>query len=849
MTTIAANFSFKLTGVTGTPINFNTRQNVKKRIAKIVYLASPPTDAAKLAYVGSQEITPAINLFIGDRSDSLSANSQTSTTQEFVSTSNTKNITIVNANFLVTQQFVKAESGYIPLYYKHNLPSTIIPESVAVFDSNYNKVGFDKWKLVAEYIYDEDTAYSTGVIERYNLFNSLANTFDSVNNTYTVYFVQYTDVVSSVETTYTKIINNEKAYLPATADDFWYLTPGELKPWCYAYYLNGYNVQLPLVGQLGVKYVESQRISIKHPTDYTDTQPWFPRVVNGKFRSVYAGYASTYEVPEFENQSFNPIEPYKFVTDQVCEKIDKRLLKVPHEELQTGTMFREVSIVVKKDNVAEYAVTTDSTLDGVEYRDFAGSTVIDSSGNKLYWSTSNLLGFDRISGIANVGFDLLDYYQIFATYPYKENHYLLSGLTMNPIFNSDIHKQTTVVYIVPKNTANNNTSTQVASVMSLKVARSGKIVTASQDGDSGNLNISQTVVKGDAGAYSITGVINLHYSWNATTTSLATSIVLGGAFNVASTNDFPRSGWLRVQDQSDEYRYFKYIDKTDTSFDISDTATDAPTGVVLIDSGTTVELVNFVNELSTDSTRIAADEIAAFGGAAGLLPSVFAQYFVLAILAVNPLYGKDGLSIIDVRESGGGIDPAKYDAAKLENPEVQWTDSSKSFNGQVYPSNSVIVVKLPYTLLEDFSLDNIRQIVSEKVAYGVYPLIRFYGYEPRVISMTPGTSSGETIVKWEKEGPEFVYTIWTAPSVNGPWSIANDYLLIDGNGAYNSFTVTGVASAISYIKITMEDRYYAWWYSYDDYDSIGGGLGLDEDTPVGPFGNVANFTFQIVPIV
>jgi len=852
MTTISTNFSFRLTSVTGTPFNVSTRQNVKKRIAKIVYLAEPTADATKLAYVGSQEITPEVNLFIGDRSDSLPANSRTSTTQEFIATTSVKNVNVANSNFLITQQFVEAESGYLPLYYKHNLPSTVIPESIQIFDSNYNKVGSDQWKAVPEYVYDETTGSPTSTVSNYNLFNSLTNVFDTTNDTYTIYFVQYTASVSGTETTYTEIINNEKAYLPATSDDFWYITPGDLKPWVYAYYLENYNVQLPTTSKFAIKYLESQRISVKHPTDYTDTQPWFPRVVNGEFKNTYNGYASTYEMPEFTNQAFTPIEPYKFIAAVQCEKIDDRLLKFPHQEIQTGTSFNYISIIFEKDGVVQHAITTNSSLNGTNYYDFNGSVVTDVNGDEVLWSTSGLLGFDRASGIVNVDFDILDSYKIYADYPYKENHYLLTGLTMNPIFNQDVHKQTNVIYLVPKNSANGNSTSQTASIMWVKVARSGKIISTNQDSSSGNENLSQNTVISSTSGYFINGVIGLHYSWDNTTTASAQSpatvveILPSHMFTVASTDRFPKSGWLRAKDMSGHYRYFKYVDKTDTAFELSSSITEVPTnGLINIADGRTVELVNFINERTTNSDRIASDEIAALGS--GLtLPSVFSQYFVLAALSVNPPYDKNKLSVIDIREDGGGIDPDKYEEAKLLNPEIQWMDSERSFNGQIYPSNAVMVVKLPHTILNDFTLDNIRQIVSENITYGVYPLIRFYGYEPRIISMTPGFDIGSTVVKWQKEGPEFTYDIWHASAETGPWTRANDYLLTDGNGAYNSFTVTGLDAYKScYIKITMEDRYYSWWYGYSGYNSIEGGLGLSEDAPVSPFGNAANFSFNV----
>jgi len=853
MTISTSSFQFRLTGVTGTPFNNRTRQNVKKRIAKILYVQAPTDDAALLSYVGSDEINPATSLFIGDRSDSIYTNSRTSTIEEIVSLDdNASRGPVSNTNFLFTQEFVQADSGYIPLYYKHTLSSSVIPESVRIFDHKFNEVGSDKWKLVRQYEWNDLDGTTDGTVENYLLFNSLENSYDHNQGTYNVYFVQFTSVSGSVQTTTTEILNNDNGYHPALAEDYWHITPGELKPWVYAYSLSDLIVSFPAVGKYAIKYLESKRIAVKAPVDYTDTEPWFPRIINGNFTNGIAGFNSTYSIPEFENQAFNPLEPYKIAARKLSQKIDKRLLKLPHEEIQTGSIFSYINIEFEKDGVIEYAVTNDPSLDGTAYFDFDGNRVLDSDGAEITWSTSNFLGIDRKTGIVHVDFDISDYYSIYATYPYKEEFYTLTGMMMNPIFDSNVHAQTRVVYLVPSSAPNENTTTQTASVMWLKVSRADLIEELNQDGTCGNESINTDVILSDDDGYKITGALGLHYSWNSSTAASAQSpatvveVILNYPFYVESTDGFPRTGWLRAKDTSGNYRYFKYTDKTDTYFELSSSSSEVPTnGTINIDDGETVELVSFLQERTTLTDRTWDDELSAYGLSTGF-PVMASQYFVLAEMAVNPPHSKEGLSIIDVREDGGGINESKYEEAKLLNPQVQWFNDYNSFDGQVYPSNAVIVVKLPYTVLDDFTLDNLREIVSEKVPYGIYPLIKFYGYEPRVISILPGTAVGSVEVQWEQEGSEFTYDIWYARNENGPWTKANSHLLTDGSGAYNSFTIEGLTDGAPYlVKITMEDRYYSWWYGYSGYDSISGGLGLDEDTPVSPFGNLSNFQFLV----
>lgn len=854
MTTKTSSFQFRLTGVEGTPFNTNTRQNVKKNIAKILYLESPPNAAVRLAYVGSKEITPTVNLFIGDRSDSIYANA-IGNTEEFISLDDTAYSTsVANSNFLFTQEFVEADSGYIPLYYKHTLSSLVVLESVRVFDQNFNDVSSDKWKLVREYEWDDDTGTTDGTVLYYHLFNSLENTFDQNIGTYSVYFVQYTTLSGSTYITTTEILNNELGYKPATASDFWYLTPGELKPWVFAYhYEPPASVLFPSVGKFAIKYIATKRISVKHPVDHTDTEPWFPRVINGTFTNGVGGaISSKYSIPEFDNQAFNPISPYKVAARKLCEKVDKRLLKLPHTKIQEGSMFNYISIEFEKDGATEYALTTDPLIAGTTYFDFDGNRVYDSNGDEIVWSSDDLLGFDRESGIVHVNFDISDAHYIYATYPYEEEYYSVSSLIMNPIFDSYVHKQIRIIYIVPTNIANNNSSTQTASVMWLKVSRSGVIQDTNQNSDGGNEDIKFNTVLANTSGYKLSGVLGMHYSWQISTIASAQSpatvveVIPDYPLYVTSTDGFPKSGWLRARDTNEDYRYFKYVDKTDTSFILSDQTTEVPTdSVINIPDGETVELVTFINERCTLTNRVWSTELAGYPSTG--YPSMASQYFVLAEMAVNSSENKTNLAVIDIREDGGGIKQDLYNEAKAINPQIQWLNDYQSFDGQIYPSNAVIVIKLPKTILDDFSLDNVRNIVSEKVPYGIYPLIRFYGYEPRVVSILPGTAVGSVDVTWEKEGSEFTYDIWYAHNESGPWTKANTFLLTDGTGTYNSYTIEGLIDDAPYlIKLTMQDRYYSWWYGYSGHNSISGGLGLDEDTPTAPFGNLANFQFEIL---
>lgn len=118
----------------------------------------------------------------------------------------------------------------------------------------------------------------------------------------------------------------------------------------------------------------------------------------------------------------------------------------------------------------------------------------------------------------------------------------------------------------------------------------------------------------------------------------------------------------------------------------------------------------------------------------------------------------------------------------------------------------------------------------------------------------------ETIIKWEKMGVEFVYDVWYATNINGPWIRHNQTLLtdytIDWNNRYenpafqysneNTYTIDGLKNNTKYFfKVSCDDRYYQWWYSYSDVDSIEGGYGSVFDQPESDGGNYRLFQINI----
>jgi len=736
--TTQQHFQFRVTGVTGNYFQSDTRQNVQKRVEKILYLESPPDDAVLLSYVGSSELSPTNNLFIGDRSDALYANSRVGRVQEFIS--DIQPVQVRNSNFIVTQVFNEADSGSIPLYYKHVLSIDIVAESVRLYDKDFNPVSADKYKLEIQEEYSEDTGLPLSTYTEYYLYNNLKNSYDPDTGEYEVYFVQYTDSSGSTDVTYTELLSNEIIYREATLEDIWTKT-SDLKPWTKAYINSELSITLPVGTEFAVQYQENRRISVKPPVALDDTRPWFTRVVNGEFTTGYDSYTVKYSIPEFENQAFNPLEPYKLAVRTGCDKISDYLVKFPNDGLQEGSMFSYIYVLFEKDGVVEYAVTNDPSTATTEYKDFDNERVLDSDGDPILWSSATLLGVDNLNGIIHVSFKVEDSHDILATYSYEEYLYELTGLNMNPIFDTEAHKELRALYIVPQSLINANQSSQTQSIEWLKISPSGLINSLSQDSTGGNEDISADVGLSSAAGYGLLGTVGLHYNWRASSTASSTQeIIYSQALSVVSASRFPYRGWIRFLDTSNIYRYAKFVDRTDTTLVLSSSQSQVAyeAAGLFVSSGTTIELVNFIDERTTISVR-GTDETGYTYGSA--VPVHYSRYFLLAELSINPPHSHKDLVRIDVRENGGGVKSSSYEDAKLLNPKVQWLADLGDYDGQVYPGDAVLVVKLPIALLDTYTESELYDILEQNVPFGIQPLIRYYGYTPNVLYVGPQESA------------------------------------------------------------------------------------------------------------
>jgi hypothetical protein len=861
MTSLNTSLDFKVrvTGVEGESFYALTCQEVKKPVADILYLESPPKDAVKLAFVGSKEIDATRDIKINDRSSLIYENTIGLQKIEFIA--DTRTVNVRTKNFIVTQIFNNLSSGKLPLFFVHHIAqlfSEVSKESIRIFDKDMNPVDSNLYKVELIYDYNTETGAKTDPLY-YAVYNSLNGSYDNITGEFNVFFLQYTDLSGTIEESKTILLENDYAYKEAGDLDWWY-EGGTLKPWADAYTIDE-NTNLVTGSKpdsIAVRYLEERKLSVRTPTSIIDSLPWYLRLTNGSLNSGYEDYSSTYKITEFENQAFNPIEPYKFAARSRAKKINDYLIKLADEDIFCNAFYPIDIVVEDETGKVIYAITTNNSKVNTPYISFNGAYVYDSSNDPILWNSTLYRGMDKITGIVLLDIVLLDSYTVYSSYTYEEKYYTLSSLNMNPVFDVGAADEIRVVYLCPYKPE------QTESVRWLKVDNSGRIIDTNQGPFGGNENIRVSTSLSNSYGFGLTGVLGLHYNWNAYSSSIETAqdVRKNAEIELDSIEGFPYSGWIRFIDNDGDpkYRYAFYKQRTLTGLVLSD---KIPSPIVegetvQIKPSTRVSLVNFIDERTILSSRISEDEWEYSYSSPPI--HIKNRYFILAECSVAPPHSVNDSVIIDIRENGGNIKEDKYEVAKARDPKAQWL-SEDNIDGQIYPGTACSVIKLPISIKKKFTEEQISTIVTENTPLGIVPIIKYYGHKPRITLIDVLENSID--VSWEKMGSEFGYRVLYSKKAEGPWYTHNTMLLNDSNtnnlyyvseedrfehanDTDNIYRLDDLEwNTKYYIKIICIDKYFQWWYSYSGLESLDGGLYDPTTIPDPEWNNKLSFKLTI----
>lgn len=678
----------------------DTFQSIKKPLQSIRFGQHIPDDAAKLAYVGTQELDADKNLVIIDHSSDLIGNSRDFTSEE--DTFEGKIFNSYYKNILPTDVWTTATATQPtkPLYYKHELDNTVTFDSVEILNSDFQPVGIYQYKVEYVYVYNETTGLVTTTVDYIAVYNNFMNSYDEDTGIFTAYYIRYTESDNTVKTV---LVDNQPVFRLATVSDVW--TDANLKTWLkvYTYEELGayYKFKFAASGTFSVQILENARVYLETPAVDDKDFPWFLRVGDGSFIYVTeTGTRYIYDVPEFHTQLFNPIEPYKLAPSEQVDKIAPGIIQLQHKLLES-TLYPIDIIIKSASDVVLYALTTDPLKLDSYYQD-----------TTILWSSTRIASLDSIGGFVHLDLDIKDTYKINATYYYEEKFYEFLTLDLNPIYNTDAASGGFyAVYLVPRSTTNYGLDVD-ETIYYIKINKSGKITACSEAA------LNDTVALG--------GVIGMTY---------------GDRNNVVAST-------------------FLY-----------DYTTLAPTGA----GGKTT------------------------------------RYFILGEVSVVESTSINDIVILDVRVDGGGVKEASLDEARQTNPEVAWFTGVNALDGQPYPGQASTVVKLPYTVLTDyggrFTPVQVQEIVKRHMAFGVYPLIRYYGVIPDIY-LEEDSLDLDAAVKlyWRAEHADYTFRVYKGLQQNGTFTKDNS-TDIQANGTdVNWYWVQGLSNGLVYwLYVTAVD--------------------------------------------
>ncbi len=441
MSTLPVGHRFTVNQVAGVTNSVDAFLNIQKRREEIVYRSATVPANVNLAFVRGLTISSDDNIGINDRSFGLLENREVEQLQARIF-NNVSSFTSNAERILVTDVFTTVTGSQVatPLFYAHSLAGALpvggYYRNVQILNSFFDKISPSQLKI--------DLALG-------KVYNNLSNSFSLKTGLFEVFHIDY-EVVSSLGavTKYREILDNVNVFRPATFDDL--DGSNALSTTAKAYLIEEtgtlFNVILPIPGKYAAKNEPGARLSVVHPTTTGPDDPWFVSITNGKFLcGIDTGGSSPtvfkYYIPEFLNQSFVPVPPFKLISKETSYRVQSRIIKTIKDTIvndPSESLYAQV-YVYREDGSLKFAMTNDPLLLNTP------STVTGKN-----FAPVGFESIDRKNGfiVLPTGYEITQRDTIESSYYYTENRYEYNLFDLNPLSNVDLLKQTLVLFIKPE---------------------------------------------------------------------------------------------------------------------------------------------------------------------------------------------------------------------------------------------------------------------------------------------------------------------------------------------------------------------------------------------------------------
>jgi len=670
--------------------NYDVRINVKEDFNYLRYGSSFGLQNVGVSFLDSDPINVNENIIIKDATSSVAENSPLIFTED---TFDSQTFDLPNAKFTITDVFKTTSEGEdIPLYLRHDLTSYPSISAIEILDGNFDSVNPDLFLFT-----DEEIVMGT---PRKSLYTNLKSEYNSENKSYTVYYIRFKN--DTTNAFIIELLNSKPFYQSAT-----FATPATVRSYTVTPQFGQANVTVhfdsktysptPIPGsqRFSVRLDGDNRVKVILPPDIPPTEKWYLRINPGEFfRSTLAGDARYY-VPEYEEQLFSPVKPYKLLVEKQARVLSNKMIYVdPKPIANLGIEGFYIDIVIRdRFGKTKRALTNNPTAgvyitpDGIVTEVFYEKDAIQSVAEHN--------GFIRLS--TEIQIDDL----VYVTYRYMEDYYTYRGISVNSTINPKVLNSRIVVYAKPEY------SDQLSKTIFHLLVDEGDLVLEANE-DSGFTTFDSFTTDG-----SINTIVDTELSSEDYYTGFEIEILsgqnAGRKLKISSYN--PTTKVITVAED------FEYIEVIGTKYRINKK----------LDSYDYLDPVSNV--------------LFQYDGWSSIYRDNPHYYIILADVFAIQTIAPQSISTSDIRIRGGGITEDNIDNALKLQDQVQWYFDIGYWDGQPYPGMGAILVELPRNILKEvggnFSRSQVQEIVERHMGHASYPVIRFYDQSTRITNIIP----------------------------------------------------------------------------------------------------------------
>jgi hypothetical protein len=683
--------------------DFDIRINVKEDFNFMRYGSSFGLRNVGVSFLDSEPINVNDNIIIKDLTTSIPENSPLKFSEDtfFVQT-----FDLPNAKFLITDVFKTTSlAEEVPLYYKHDLTNYSSISNIEILDGNFEPVNKDLYLYL-----DEEVALGS---PSKSIYTNLRSEYDGENETYTIYYVRFKD--SATGAFITNLLNSKSFYGEVT-----FSTPATERAYSISPQFGLANIVVFFDSKtyspttilnshrFSVKVDQNDRVSVVPPVDLPPTEKWYLRINPGEFFKNTIDGDARYYVPEYEEQLFSPVAPFKLLVEQAARVITTKMLYTapkPIASLETDGFYIYVIIRDRFGNTTR-ALTNDpgasvyTTPDGIVTNVFFEKDTIQSIGEES--------GFIRLT--TDIAIDA----NVFITYRYEEEFYSYRGISVNSTINSNVLNNRIVVYVKPEFTTFDPGGNPIP-----ESALSKTIFHLLVDENDLILSTDETESFKTIESVSTGGGTNY----------------LNDTNSLSNSDDFYTGFELEILSGPSAGRKLEIISYDDSIQRV----TVAENFIATMVSETRYRINKKLNDYN-HIDPISGSTFNYDGWLTTYLSSPYHNILLADVFAIQTL-APQSIDTTDIRIRGGGVrDENINDSLKLQD-QVQWYWDVGYWDGQPYPGMGAMLIELPRNILKevggDFSREQVQDITERHIGHGTYPLIKYYDRSTKIIDVEP----------------------------------------------------------------------------------------------------------------